>query len=399
MMTKTKKISFVNKNGENLTARLDLPVNGHPIAYALFAHCFTCSKNLTAVKNISRALNQKGIAVLRFDFTGLGESEGDFANTNFSSNVEDLVVAANYLKENYIAPQIIIGHSLGGAAVIFAAKQLPSIKAIATIGAPASPEHVSHLFKHGLDKIEQDGKATLEIGGRPFTIKKQFLDDLKSKNLASVLKNIEKALLVMHSPQDNTVGIENAAEIYQAAMHPKSFISLDGADHLLMNKEDSNYVGEIIASWSLRYIDIPKKEALKTDKEVVARLNDSYTTEIMANGHSLLVDEPTDIGGNDLGPNPYGLVSSGLAACTAITLKMYANKKEWDINEIRVHIKHDKVEQTKEDETNKVDQFVRYIEIEGNIDEEQRNRLLLIANKCPVHKTLHSDVIVETKLI
>jgi len=203
----------------------------------------------------------------------------------------------------------------------------------------------------------------------------------------------------MHSPQDNTVGVENAAEIYQAAMHPKSFISLDGADHLLMNKEDSNYVGEIIASWSQRYIDIPKKEALKTDKEVVARLNDSYTTEIMANGHSLLADEPTDIGGNDLGPNPYGLVSSGLAACTAITLKMYASRKEWDINEIRVHIKHDKVAQTKEDEKNKIDQFVRYIEIEGNVDEEQKNRLLHIANKCPVHKTLHAEVVVETKLI
>jgi putative redox protein len=250
---KSENIKFTNTIGHELAARLEFPDNEIK-GYALFAHCFTCNKNLTAVKNIGRALNACGIAVLRFDFTGLGESEGDFENTNFSSNVDDLISAAKFLEENYSAPTILIGHSLGGAAVIFAAHQIPSIKAVATIGAPSSPQHVSHLFKAGIDEINEKGEATLLIGGREFSIQKQFLDDINEKNMDKTVRNLKKPILVLHSPQDTTVGIENAAQIYQAAWHPKSFISLDGADHLLSKKSDSTYVGKMIANWSERYI-------------------------------------------------------------------------------------------------------------------------------------------------
>jgi alpha/beta superfamily hydrolase len=250
----SKKITFLNSAGNELAAKIEFPGSSTPLGFALFAHCFTCNKNLTAATTIGRALTANGIAVLRFDFTGLGESEGEFENTNFSSNVEDLISAARYLEQNYKAPSIIIGHSLGGAAVIFAASELDSVKAIVTIGAPSSPKHVSHLFKNGMDEIEQYGEAIVSIGGREFKIKKQFLDDLKEKSLEGIVKKMKKAMLVMHSPQDTTVGIENAAEIFKAAWHPKSFISLDGADHLLSRKEDSAYVGQIIAAWSARYI-------------------------------------------------------------------------------------------------------------------------------------------------
>ena len=249
-----EKVKFTNTAGHELAARIELP-EGNPKAYALFAHCFTCNKNLSAVKNIGRALTSKGIAVLRFDFTGLGESEGDFSNTNFSSNVEDLISASQFLQKNYEAPSILIGHSLGGAAVIFAASKLPTVKAIATIGAPSNPKHVSHLFKHGIKEINERGEATLQIGGREFKIKKHFLDDIDEKNMTPAVQKMKNSLLVMHSPQDTTVGVENAAHIYQAARHPKSFISLDDADHLLTKKEDSIYTGEIIAAWSARYLN------------------------------------------------------------------------------------------------------------------------------------------------
>tara|TARA_B110000285_G_C15012737_1_gene557333 strand:- start:111 stop:875 length:765 start_codon:yes stop_codon:yes gene_type:complete len=250
---KSEKIKFANSKGQTLAAKLELP-DDEPKGFALFAHCFTCNKNLTAVRNIGRALTKSGIAVLRFDFTGLGESEGDFESTNFSSNVEDLIAASNFLKENYSSPDILIGHSLGGAAVIFAAKHIESIKAVATIGAPSNPKHVSHLFKSGLEEIKEKGEATLMIGGREFKIQKHFLDDINEKNMDATVKNMNKALLVMHSPQDKTVGIENASQIYSAAWHPKSFISLDGADHLLSSQQDSIYVGNMIATWSKRYL-------------------------------------------------------------------------------------------------------------------------------------------------
>lgn len=251
---KTEKVSFLNQQGHTLAARLEFPDSGIPKSYALFAHCFTCNKNLTAVRNIGQALTEKGIAVLRFDFTGLGESEGHFENTNFSSNVEDLVAAAEFLKSKHEAPEILIGHSLGGAAVLFAANQIAAVKAVVTLGAPSNPQHVSHLIQSGIKEIEHEGEAIVDIGGRSFTVKKHFLDDIKEKNIESELIKMKKALLVMHSPQDNTVSIENAAEIYKMAKHPKSFISLDGADHLLSKREDSLFTGAMIAQWVERYI-------------------------------------------------------------------------------------------------------------------------------------------------
>jgi putative redox protein len=399
----SKKVEFKNSKGEKLAARLELPVNQHPHTYALFAHCFTCGKNLTVLRNISRALNINGIAVLRFDFTGLGESEGDFAETNFSSNVEDLIEAAEFLEENYQAPSMLIGHSLGGAAVICAAMELPSVTAVATIGAPYDPSHVQHLLGADVNDIEEDGVAKVTIAGRTFTVKKQFLEDIREQNLDEKLATLNRALLIMHSPQDEVVGVKNAAKIYHAAKHPKSYISLDGADHLLSDKSESHYAGDLIACWANKYINKPEKETLKSEKEVVTRLdNEGYTTEIMVRHHGLVADEPERVGGNDFGPSPYELVSSGLGACTAMTLQMYARRKKWDLREVKVHLEHykDYTEDmmTGEEPQGKIDHFERILELEGDLDEDQRQRLLEIANRCPVHRTLTEDVKVITKL-
>ncbi len=400
---RSQKVTFENAKGEELAARLELPVNQQPHTFALFAHCFTCTKNLTAVRNLSRALSINGIAVLRFDFTGLGESEGDFADTNFSSNIEDLIEAAQYLEEHYKAPAIVIGHSLGGAAAICAAAQLDYVRAVATLGVPFDPQHVSHLFGTEIEKIEAQGVAEVNIGGRPFTVKKQFLEDIKENNIKDHLENLDKAILIMHSPQDRTVAVENAAKIYHAARHPKSFISLDGADHLLSDKRDSLYAGSMIASWAERYVNVPEKEKLKVEKEVAVRLgSEGYTTDIMVRQHSLTADEPESVGGNDFGPSPYELLSAGLGACTAMTLQMYARRKKWDLREVVVHLEHykDYAEdfQKTEEEGSKIDHFDRILELEGDLDDDQRQRLVEIANKCPVHRTLHSDIQVNTKL-
>lgn len=400
---RSKKIQFTNTEGEVLAARLELPVNQHPHTYALFAHCFTCNKNLTAVRNISRALTQEGIAVLRFDFTGLGESEGDFADTNFSSNVQDLVQAANFLNHNYKAPSILIGHSLGGAAVISAAKNIESVKAVATIGAPYDPAHVSHLLSSGIEEINATGAAEVIIGGRKFTVKKQFLDDIQEHSVKENLRNLRKAILILHSPQDRTVEVENAAKIYHAARHPKSYISLDGADHLLSNKMDSLYAGDLIACWAKRYIDWPEKEKLKVEKEVAVRLGDEgYTTDIAVRHHTLTADEPESVGGNDFGPTPYDLLNASLGACTAMTLQMYARRKKWDLQEVTVHLEHYKDYvadmQDVDNPKSKIDHFDRVLELEGDLSEEQKQRLLEIANRCPVHRTLHNDVKINTVL-
>ena len=310
-----EKVSFINSQGKKLAARLERPDNQEPHSYAIFAHCFTCNKNFSAVRNISRALVSKGVAVLRFDFTGLGESEGEFEETNFSSNVSDLIEAAKYLEQHYKAPSLLIGHSLGGAAVIFAASELDSVAAVSTIGAPSSPAHVQHLFKSNVDEINATGKAKVNIGGRNFTIKKDFIDDIESKPMKEVLKNLRKPYLVLHSPQDTIVGIENAKELYQYAHHPKSFISIDKADHLLMDSVDSTYVGNVIAGWAERYLDIPKRTPLKTSHQVAVSIgNEGFTSEIVASNHLLIADEPKDFGGNDFGPSPYDYVSSGLGA-------------------------------------------------------------------------------------
>ena len=400
-----QKINFTNAEGQQLVGRLELPINQHPHNFAIFAHCFTCNKNLSAVKNISRELTANGFGVLRFDFTGLGESEGDFENTNFSGNVDDLISASNYLKENYTAPSLLIGHSLGGAAVIFAASAIESVKAVATIGAPSNPKHVEHLIQSSVDEIKATGKANVSIGGRPFTIKKQFLDDIETKSLPDVAKNLRKALLVMHSPQDTTVGIENAEEIYIAARHPKSFVTLDGADHLLMKKEDSIYVGSVIATWAKRYISIPKTDTVSTTHQAVASLDteDGFTTQMTVGSHTMMADEPTSFGGNDFGPSPYEFVSAGLSACTAMTVQMYVKRKGWDLQNIEVHTSHSKVAkqvvENGEQKEIKVDTFNREIKLKGDLDDKQIQRILQIADKCPVHKTLHSDIDVVTKIV
>lgn len=401
---KSEQLSFTNKNGYELSARIDFPIDQKPMAFAIFAHCFTCSKNLLAIKHISRSLTAKGIAVLLFDFTGLGDSEGDFESTTFTSNIHDIFAAAEFLEHNYEAPKIMIGHSLGGAAALFAGSQLDSIEAVVTIGAPFDPYHVTNLLSEKIDDIKATGKATVNIGGRPFTIAKEFIDDLEQHNAEVVAKDLRKALLILHSPQDTTVGIENAAKIYSAAIHPKSFISLDGADHLLSKRADSTYAGNMIASWVEKYLNPnQKKTALASKSQVVARTEQgSFTTEIKAGKHHLLADEPEEVGGSNLGPTPYGLLSAALAACTTMTLHMYATRKKWDLKEVKVHIDHNKdyAQDCEECEksSSKVDHFRKKIELIGDLDETQKQRLLEIADKCPVHKTLHSEVKVISEL-
>lgn len=400
----TEKISFKNKSGNDLSARLELPTDQAPHNYVLFAHCFTCTKDLLAVRNISRSFTQNGFGVFRFDFTGLGQSKGDFEDSTFSNNVEDLIAAADFLENNYQSPTVMVGHSLGGAAVLFASRLLESIKAVATIGAPSYPGHVSHLFEDYIEEIEKSDSASVSIGGRPFTITKEFLDDLMSQDSHNTIKNLSKALLVMHSPQDEVVDISNAKAIYESAMHPKSFISLDGADHLLTNNKDAIYTGDVIANWAERYLVIEEKEKIISEHQVVAKLDavDSYTTDIRSNKHTWLADEPTSIGGNDFGPTPYELVASGLAACTAITLKMYCERKKWEIDDVKVHVDYLKAYPKSADQSEKgaekMDRFNRVIEINGKLDDSKKARLLEIADKCPVHKTLEKEIDIHTQL-
>ncbi|MDW3197301.1 MAG: alpha/beta fold hydrolase [Cytophagales bacterium] len=399
---KSKKITFRSEEGHQLSGRLDFPVLGHPKAYAIFAHCFTCSKNLLAVDHLSRALTQEGIAVLRFDFTGLGQSGGDFADSNFSSNLSDLTCAYEYLEKEYSAPQILIGHSLGGAAVLHLGGQLEKVRAIVTVGAPSNPIHVKHLLAKGEEEIVEKGEAQVNIGGRPFNIKKQFLDDLHANDSHDPIRKLGKALLIMHSPQDTIVGLENATEIYTKAEHPKSFVTLDGADHLLSDEKDARYVGTVAANWATRYIVPDHEEELAPEGEVWARLgDDGYTTEIMAGTHKMLADEPQSVGGKDLGPSPYGYLLAALGTCTTMTLKMYANYKGISLDEVEVRLTHDKVHledgEASEQPGGKIDQIKRMIKLEGDLTHEQRKRLIEIADRCPVHKTLEGKPLILTE--
>ena len=395
----TEKITFPNAEGVSLSARLEMPINGRARAYAVMAHCFTCSKNLHAAQHISHALTQKGIAVLRFDFTGLGESEGEFEDTNFSSNVEDLVAAAAFLEEHYEAPQLLVGHSLGGAAVLLASLRIDSITAVVTLAAPAQPAHLQKIFTDDLDTIEQEGEAKVTLGGRTFTITRQLLRDLREAHEKHDFTRIKCSLLILHSPTDTVVGIENAAEIYQQAHHPKSFIALDNADHLLTKAIDSQYAGDMIATWAQRYLTFSNTE-LTTDKQVVTSTGPGFTTEIMAEQHVLIADEPASVGGDNLGPSPYDLLVASLGACTGMTLRMYADRKKWPLKEVRVHLQHkkdyDQDCQSCEEKEEKIDHIERSLEIIGDLDEEQRKRLLEIADRCPVHKTLEGDIKVTT---
>ena len=392
-----EKVSLVNRDGHRLAGRLDLPPDGKPVAYALFAHCFTCTKNLKAVGHISRALTQQGIAVLRFDFTGLGESEGDFADTNFSSNVEDLVEMAGLLTREREAPRILIGHSLGGAAVIRAAARIDSVRAVATIGAPHDPRHVAHVFGESLATIEESGEARVTLAGRPFRIRKQLLDDLAEAGLDEALRGLGRALLVMHSPVDRVVGIENAARIFQAARHPKSFVSLDRADHLLSDEADSLYAGAVLGTWARKYLDVPRedREAVAGEGEVVASLTsgDVFRTEILAGGHPLLADEPRAAGGTNAGPSPYELLAAALGACTAMTLRLYAERKGWPLERTVVRLKHSKDHAQdcagcERGAGAGIDVIERELELRGPLDAAQRQRLVEIAERCPVHRTL-----------
>lgn len=396
-------INIPNRSGLELAATLELPPGEAPSAFAIFAHCFTCGKNLTAERNIARALTQQKIGVLRFDFAGIGESDGEFFDSNFSTNVSDLLDVYAWMDERYKAPQLLVGHSLGGAAVLVAAAQMPKVTAVATIGAPSDPVHVSHLFASLEDTIRKQGEAEVQIGGRPFVVKRHFLESIEAVDMPQLLSTLRKAVLVLHAPGDQVVGIDNAREIYQGLKHPKSFITLDGADHLLTKKQDSLYAGQMIGHWAARYLDLEEADPLLTQKQAVARIGaEGFTTEIRAGKHSFLADEPTSVGGDDLGPTPYDLLVSALGTCTVMTMRMYADRKKWPVREIRVHLQHDQVyeedSQSVEEKPRKIDRIERIIEIEGDLDEAQRARLLEIADKCPVHRTLHNKLRVDTSM-
>ena len=404
--TTSEKITFPGSQGAMLAASLERPV-GEPRAYALFAHCFTCSKDIFAASRIAGELTGHGIAVLRFDFTGLGGSEGDFANTNFSSNVDDLVAAAAYLEAEYQGPKILIGHSLGGAAVLAAAPKIPSAVAVSTIGAPCDPGHVAHLFGDNIEKIEGEGEAEVMLGGRSFKIQKQFLEDITESKLDQDISKLRKALLIFHAPRDETVSIDNASHIFLTAKHPKSFVSLDDADHLLSRRQDSRYVGMVLAAWVMRYIGEPeaKSELKSAEGTVVVAENGigrfAQSVSVSSN-HLLYADEPESFGGNNTGPSPYDFLLAGLGACTSMMLRMYAEHKEIPLEHVSVTLKHDKIHAVDcaecQTTTGKVDRIEREIELKGDLDEETLNRLLEIADKCPVHKTLHSEVQIVSQL-
>ena len=406
MNTRPAMIHFPGADGAMLAARLDMPAQA-PRAYALFAHCFTCSKESLAATRISAALTQHGIGVLRFDFTGLGGSAGDFSNTNFSSNVADLIAAANWLTAHHGAPKILIGHSLGGAAVLAAAGKIAGAVAVATIGAPYGPAHVARLLGAATAEIESAGEAEVLLAGRAFRIKKQFLEDISSQNTTAHIAALGKALLIMHSPRDTTVSIDNAAQIFMAAKHPKSFVSLDTADHLLTGREDAIYVAAVLAAWAGRYLgavpDVAEAAANHGMVSVSETREGKFTQSIQIGAHQLRADEPVTMGGGDSGPSPYDLLLAGLGACTSMTLRLYAEQKQWPLERVTVHLRHEKVHATDcadcETKEGKIDRIEREIKIDGALDGAQRARLLEIANKCPVHKTLHSEVWIPTRLV
>ena len=409
----TERVAFPGHAGDELAARLDLPLDlspdGRASVYALFAHCFTCGKDIAAARRIAQKLTEKGIGVLRFDFTGLGHSGGEFASTSFASNVEDLVLAAGWLAKNHAAPQILIGHSLGGAAVLAAASRIDSARAVVTIGAPSAPEHVLHNFGGSLDEIREKGSAEVTLAGRPFRIGETFVDDARSTKLEAAIGGLRKALLVMHAPLDEIVGVDEATKIFVAAKHPKSFVTLDKADHLVSRETDAAYAAEVIAAWVSRYVDAPSgvsrdepdlAEGYVRSSEVSP---DGFRQTILAGRHRLTADEPADVGGTDLGPGPYEFMGAALAACTSMTIRMYARRKNLPLTHVSVDVSHDRIYAADcedcESKSGKVDEFRRRIRLEGDLSEAQRSKLLEIADKCPVHRTLENEIKVRTELI
>jgi uncharacterized OsmC-like protein/fermentation-respiration switch protein FrsA (DUF1100 family) len=399
-----ERFDFTNSQGEKLAALLDRP-DGPIRAVALFAHCFTCGKDNKAARLIAHGLTSHGIAVLRFDFTGLGSSEGEFANTTFSSNIDDLVAAADHLRVTVGAPAVLIGHSLGGAAVLAAAHRIAETRAVATIAAPFDPAHVAGLFGDRVDEIESKGEIEVTLVGRPFRIRRALLADIAGQNLTERIAGLRKALLVFHSPTDETVGIDNASRIFTAAKHPKSFISLAGADHLLRRPSDAAYVAHVVAAWAERYLDMaaptqPSAEAEPREVLVRETRRGTFQQEITAGRHRLLADEPVAAGGLDSGPGPYDLLLAALGACTAMTLRLYAERKKLPLARTRVRLRHSRIyaADCAECETKEgmLDRIERIITLEGELDAEARKRLIEIADKCPVHRTLTSEINIRT---
>ncbi|WP_422362834.1 alpha/beta fold hydrolase [Pyruvatibacter mobilis] len=411
MAQQTQRVEFAGSQGAMLAGRLELP-HGKPRAFALFAHCFTCSKDVFAASRIAARLCAHGIAVLRFDFTGLGQSDGDFANTHFSSNVADLLKAVDYLRSEHEAPSILIGHSLGGAAVLAAAGDVPEAKAVATIGAPADAAHVAENFHAHLETIETKGEAEVELAGRRFNIRKEFLEDIRSQQLTPRITAMKKALIVFHAPRDETVGIDNAEKIFVAARHPKSFVSLDDADHLLTRRKDAAYVADVLSAWATRYLGeeaVDNKPLVKGEPgrvTVVETRAGKFQNQVIAGEHLLLADEPVSVGGMDTGPTPYQYLNAALGTCTAMTLRMYADHKKLSLDRVVVRVGHDRIHvddcaECAEHEGNTngmVDVLERDIELEGDLDDETRSRLMEIADKCPVHRTLENKIVVRTSL-
>ena len=404
---KSEHLRFPGARGQSLAARLDSPA-GEPVAYALFAHCFTCSKDLKAAGWISSALTERGIAVLRFDFTGLGESEGDFAGTDFSSNVDDLVAAADFLRRERAAPGLLVGHSLGGCAVLAAAERIPEARAVSTIGAPSETEHLKKTLVRLLPDLEARGECEVHLGGRPFRVRRELLDDLTEDHLRGVLEKLHRALLIFHSPVDDIVGIDHARRLFEMAKHPKSFISLDTATHLLGEERDARYVGEVLAVWASRYL-----EGVKVDGETVPEIGKEgevlvvggahgYAQEIVAHRHRLIADEPADAGGTDAGPTPYDLMLGALGACTSMTLRMYADRKQLPLEGVKVRLRYARIHAVDcaacETKVGKIDRIDREIELLGTLSEEQRQRLLEMADRCPVHRTMTSEIDIVTRL-
>ena len=408
-MTTTQRLDFDGSLGAKLSARLDVP-SGPIRAYAIFAHCFTCSKDLHATKRIAAELSRKGIAVLRFDFTGLGNSGGDFASTNFSSNREDLIIAADHLRKHFRAPSLLIGHSLGGAAVLSVAGDIPEVKGVVTIGAPAEADHVVHNFGAKIDEISDNGEAVVNLAGREFSIRKQFLEDLKANDVLEKVAILRKPLLVMHSPIDQTVGVENATKIFVAAKHPKSFVSLDDADHLVSRDVDADFAAGIIAAWSEKYLDGASEmgsEAEDGPVRVAETGGGKFQNTVQAGSHHMLADEPKSVGGLDSGPSPYDYLAASLGACTSMTLRMYADFKKMDVGAITVDVSHEKIHakdcadcaDEKREGGGKIDVFARAITVEGLKDDAIKQKLVEIADKCPVHKTLENGALVKTTYI